>query len=136
MQGKPEQVTTGQSRKIGIENYQPLDLPSDFQILNSFGKKVNQALDEFSEPGSVPHDIVRKIVRQVSEHIEAENPRPSMKTVEWVAWSYCMKFPGLKQVNPMETLMQSNQAAVGMVGMPFKEWVSNKTVFETINIKE
>jgi len=134
LQGKPEQVTTGQSGKIGIENYQPLDLPSDFQILNSFGKKVNQALDEFSEPGSVPHDIVRKIVRQVTEHIEAENPRLSMKTVEWVAWSYFMKFPGLKQVNPMETLKQSNQAAVGMVGMPFKEWVSNKTVFETINI--
>ena len=110
-----------------------MDLPSDFQILNSFGKKINQALDEFREPGSVPHDIVRKIVRQVTEHIEAENPRPSMKTVEWVAWSYCMKFPGLKQVNPMETLKQSNQAAVGM---PFKEWVSNKTVFEMINMKE
>ena len=123
----------GQSGKIGIENYQPLDLPSDFQLLNSFGKKINHALDEFSEPGSVPHDIARKIVRQVTEHIEAENPRPSMKTVEWVAWSYCMKFPGLKQVSPMETLKQSNQAAVGM---PFKEWVSNKTVFETINIKE
>ena len=47
-----------------------------------------------------------------------------------------MKFPGLKQVNPMETLKQSNQAAVGLVGMSFKEWVSNKTVFETTNIKE
>ena len=109
-----------------------MDLPSDFQILSSFGKKFNQALDEFREPGSVPHDIVRKIVRQVAEHIEAENPRPSLKTVKWVAWSYCVKFPGLKQVNPMATLQQSNQVAVGM---PFKEWVS-KTVFEMMNMKE
>lgn len=123
----------GQSGKIGIENYQRLDLPSDFQILKSFGKKINQALDEFREPESVPRDIVGKIVRQVTEHIGAENPRPSMKTVEWVAWSYCVKFPGLKQVNPIKTLKQSNQAAVGM---PFKEWVSSKTVFEMINMKE
>lgn len=109
-----------------------MDLPSDFQIINSFGKKINQALNEFKVPGSVPHDIVRKIVKQITEHIEAENPRPSVKTVEWVAWSYCVKFPGLKQVNPMETLKQSNQAAVGM---PFKEWVS-KTVFEMMNMRE
>jgi len=78
----------GQSGKIGIENYQPLDLPSDFQIPNSFGKKINQALDEFREPGSVPRDIVRKIVRQVTEHIGAENPRPSMKTVEGINDSF------------------------------------------------
>ena len=70
--------------------------PSGFQILNSFGKTINQALDEYSEPGSVLNDIVGKIVRQVTECIEAENPTPCMKTVEWVAWSYCMKFPGLK----------------------------------------
>ena len=102
--------------------YQPLDPLPDFQILNRFGKKINQTWDEFREPGSVPHDIVRKTVRQVTEHIVAENPRPSMKDVEWVAWSYCMKFPGLKQVNPMKTFKQSNQAAVGM---SFKEWASN-----------
>ena len=47
-----------------------------------------------------------------SLHIEAENPRPSPMS-EWlgvIAWNSL----GSKQVNPMETLKQSNQAAVHM----------------------
>ena len=118
----------------GIDHYKALDLPSDFQILNNFGKTVNNALEEFREPGSVPHDIVRKIVRQVTEHLQAENPRPSVKSIEWVAWSSCIKYPGLKQVNPTETLKQSNESAV--IGQNFKEWVSNKIHFEMMDMKE
>ena len=125
--------TNRQSRNRGMDHYKALDLPSDFQILNNFGKTVNNALEKFKEPGSVPHDIVRKIIRQVTEHVEAENPRPSVKSIEWVAWSYCMKYPGLKQVNPMETLKQSNES---VIGQNFKEWVSNKIYFEMMDMKE
>ena len=98
-----ESVTTvleKTSKKAKVEN-RDRKLPTigsslRFSNPEQFWKTINQALDEFSEPGSVPHNIVRKVVRQVTECSEAENPTPSMKTVEWVAWSFCMKFPGLK----------------------------------------
>ena len=48
-------------------------------------------------PGSVPPDVTKGVVRQVADHIKAENPKPSKKTIEWIAWTYCLKYPGLTE---------------------------------------
>lgn len=114
-----------------IVSYAQLTFPQIFKSWAVLGKN-NQALDEFRESWSVTHGIVKKIVWKVSEHIEVENPRPCIETVEWVTWSYCVKFPGLRLVNPMETLKLSNKAAVAYVSK--NGWVTR--VFEMINMKD
>ena len=99
----------------------PRDLPKCFELPNNFGKKVNKSLSECKAYGSMPQDVLKTFIRQVTEHIEAENPHPSIKTVEWVAWKYCNLYTGLKQANPLEAL----QKADGWNGpnSTFKEWV-------------
>lgn len=100
--------------------YRPLDLPAEFELPNRFGKKIDQTLKECKTPGSVPHDVVKRVVRQVADHVEAENPKPSKKTIEWIASTFCLKYPGLKQVNPMDIL---GEDAASNNSKPFNEWV-------------
>lgn len=88
--------------KIGT--YKPLDLPSGFALPTRFGNKVDKMLKECKSPGSIPQDVQRAFVKQVTDHLESENSRPSSKTVEWVAWKYCSLYPGLRQVNPLQSL--------------------------------
>ena len=54
--------------------YKPVDLPADFELPYKFGKKIDQTLKECKKPGSVPPDVMKRVVRQVADHIEAENP--------------------------------------------------------------
>ena len=75
------------------------------QTLNypvSLGKIIDQTLKECKKSGSVPPDVMKRVVRQVVDHIEAEKPKPSKTNIEWVAWTYCLKYPGLKTTNPLE----------------------------------
>ena len=90
--------------KIG--SYKPLDLPSGFALPTQFGNKVDNMLKECKSPGSIPQDVqrLRVFVKQVTDHLESENSRPSSKTVEWVAWKYCSLYPGLRQVNPLQLM--------------------------------
>ena len=52
-----------------------------------------KTLKECQKTGSVPHDVVKKVVRQVADHVEAENPNPFKKTIEWIASTFCLKYP-------------------------------------------
>ena len=36
--------------------------------------KIDQTLKECKKPGSVPPGVMKRVVRQVADHIEAENP--------------------------------------------------------------
>ena len=53
--------------------YKPGDLPAEFKLPNKFGKKIDQTLKESKKPGSVPPGVMKRVVRQVADHIEAEN---------------------------------------------------------------
>lgn len=67
----------GGPKQAGNSNtclYKPGDLPTEFKLPNKFGKKIDQTLKECKKPGSVPPGVMKKIVRQVADHIEAENP--------------------------------------------------------------
>ncbi|KAL9977389.1 hypothetical protein ACROYT_G014783 [Oculina patagonica] len=102
-----------------LEKYKPLDLPPDFDLLTSFPKKVEKALKSgFKQPGSLPHDLLRKFVNQVADHIESENSHPSKQTIEWVAWRYCVKYPCLQQINPLGMIPGEKP----WKSKPFKEW--------------
>ena len=107
--------------KIG--SYKPLDLPSDFELPKQFGSKVDKVLKECKSPASVSQDVQRAFVRQVTDHLETENPRPSSKTIEWVAWKYCSLYPGLRQVNPLQSLLKGDELPTARG--TFKEWVSD-----------
>lgn len=50
--------------KIG--SYKPLDLPSGFELPKQFGSKVVKKLQECRHPGSVPADVQRAFIRQVT----------------------------------------------------------------------
>ena len=107
--------------KIG--SYKPLDLPTTFQLPKQFGSKVDKMLKECMSPGSVPQDVQRTFIRQVTDHLESANSRPSSKTVEWVAWKYCSLYPGLQQVNPVQSLLRSDE--LPLASGTFKEWVGD-----------
>ena len=119
----------GGPKQAGNSNtclYKPVDLPADFELPNKFGEKIYQTLKECKKPGSVPPDVMKRVVRQIIDHIEAENPKPSKKTIEWVAWTYCLKYPGLKTANPLDIFggnAESNTKS-------FNEWVSVKLVLQ------
>ena len=89
-------------RPPGIASYIPHDLPRSFELPNNFGKKVNKALSESKAYGSMPQDATKAFIRQLTEHLEAGNPHPCIKTIEWVAWKCCSLYPGLKQANPLD----------------------------------
>jgi len=111
----------------GFEKYKPLDLPPNFDLLSFFGKKVDKALKtDYKQPGSLPRDLSKKFVNQVADHIESENPRPSKQTIEWLAWRYCLKYPCLQQINPLQ-LMPGEKP---YNSKPFKEWVG--VIFQAI----
>ena len=66
----------GGPKQAGNSNtclYKPVDLPADFELPNKFGKKIDQTLKECKKPGSVPPDVMKRVVRQVADHIEVEN---------------------------------------------------------------
>ena len=69
----------------------------------------------------MPQDVIKTFLRQVTEHMEAENPHPCVKTIEWVAWKYCSLYPGLKQANPVESLQKPDEW--NGASSTFKEWV-------------
>lgn len=69
----------------------------------------------------MPQDEIKTFLQQVTEYIEAENPHPSVKTVEWGAWKYCSLYPGLKRANPVESLQKPDEW--NGVSSTFKEWV-------------
>ena len=108
-------------RLPGIATYVPHDLPKSFELPNNFGKKVNKSLSECKAYGSMPQDVIKTFLRQVTEHMEAENPHPCVKTIEWVAWKYCSLYPGLKQANPVESLQKPDEW--NGASSTFKEWV-------------
>lgn len=113
--------------------YKPVDLPADFELPNKFGKKIDKTLKECEMPGSVPPDVTKRVVRQVADHIEAENPKPSKKTIEWIAWTYCLKYPGLKTANPLE-IFGAN--AESKTSQSFNEWVGIRLVVQYLGIKK
>ena len=118
----------GGPKQAGNSNmslYKPVDLPADFELPNKFGKKIDQTLKECKKPGSVPPDVMKRVVRQVTDHIEAENPKPSKKTIEWVAWTYCVKYPGLKTANPLDIFGGNGESKTSK---SFNEWVGIKLV--------
>ena len=110
-------------RPPGIASYIPHDLPKSFELPNNFGKKVNKALSESKAYGSMPQDAMKVFIRQLTEHLEAENPHPCIKTIEWVAWKCCSLYPGLKQANPLETLKMPDEW--NGASSAFKEWVGD-----------
>lgn len=113
---KPKQ-TQGNDNLSYLEKYKPLDLPPDFDLLTTFSKRVDKALKtDFKQPGSRPNDLIKKVISQVTDHIESENPRPSKQTIEWLAWRYCLKYPCLQQIN---TLMMLGEKTGN--SKPFKE---------------
>ena len=107
--------------KIG--SYKPLVLPSGFELPRQFGKKVDKMLKECKSPGSIPQEVQRAFIKQVTDHLESENAHPSSKTVEWVAWKYCSLYPGLRQVNPVQSLMKGDELPLAI--RTFKEWVGD-----------
>lgn len=108
-------------RPPGIASYIPHDLPVTYELPNNFGKKVNKGLTESEAYGSMPQDAVKAFIRQLTEHLEAENPHPCIKTIEWIAWKCCSLYPGLKQANPLETLKMTDEW--NGASSAFKEWV-------------
>ena len=108
-------------RLPGIATYIPHDLPKSFELPSNFGKKVNKVLSECKAYGSMPQDVMKTFLRQVTEHLEAENPHPSAKTIEWVAWKCCSLYPGLKQANALEALKKPDEW--NGTSSTFKEWV-------------
>ena len=78
-------------------------------------------MKECKKPGSVPPGVMKRVVRQVADHIEAENPSPSKKTLEWVAWTYCLKYPGLTTANPLDIFggnVESNRPNLSGTNVP------------------
>jgi len=107
--------------KIG--SYKPLDLPNGFELPKQFGSKVDKMLKQCTSPSSVPDDVQRAFIKQVTDHLDSENSSPNSKTVEWVAWKYCSLYPGLQQVNPLDSLVKGD-ALPQSIGT-FKEWVGD-----------
>ena len=68
-----EQAVNKQAVNSNTCLYKPVDLPADFELPNKFGKKIDQTLKECKKPGSVPPDVMKRVVRQVADHIEVEN---------------------------------------------------------------
>ena len=106
-----------------IGSYKPLDLPSGFELPRQFGSKVDKLLKECKSPSSIPDDVQRAFIRQVTDHLESENTCPTSKTVEWIAWKYCSLYPGLQQVNPLHSLVKGHDLPLSSA--TFKEWVSD-----------
>lgn len=104
--------------KIGF--YKPLDLPNSFELPRQFGSKVDKMLKQCTSPSSIPDDVQRAFIRQVTDHLDSENSSPSSKTVEWIAWKYCSLYPGLQQVNPLHSLVKSHDLPLS--SGTFKEW--------------
>lgn len=87
LQSHTPKQTQGKDSLSYLEKCKPLDLPADFDLLTTFGKRVDKAVKtDFKQPGSLPHDLTKKVVSQVTDHIESENPRPSKQTIERLAW--------------------------------------------------
>lgn len=131
LQSQTPKKTQGNHSLSYLEKYKPLDLPADFDLLTTFGKRVDKAVTtDFKQPGSLPYDLTKKVVSQVTDHIESENPRPSKQTIEWLAWRYCLKYPCLQQINPLMMLGDKTWNS-----KPFKEWVGIPSIFTYLSFK-
>jgi len=128
-----EEGSPKQAGNSNISLYKPVDLPKDFELPNKFGKKIDKALKDYKMSGSVPPDVTKRVVRQIADHIEAENPTPSKKTIEWIAWTYCLKYPGLKTANPLD-IFGGN--AESKTSQSFNEWVGIRLVVQYLGIKK
>ena len=69
----------------------------------------------------MPQDVMKTFLWQMTAHLEAENPSPSAKTTECVAWECCSLYPGLKRANPLEALKKPDEWKG--TSSPFKGWV-------------
>ncbi|XP_048581645.1 uncharacterized protein LOC125561383 [Nematostella vectensis] len=95
----------------------PKDLPSTFRLPNKFGPAIDKKLKS-QHPGSMPSELVRRIIRQVEVHVSAFNPKPSPSIIEWIAKELCTKYKCLNQIDPRSVMPGYDEDA----SSDFKGW--------------